>query len=184
LPRCLVVIALAFAVGSAACGGGGSNSSRGSTSTPPPQTGLPPAPAVSAPIAVNVIAGTTTPSVDIITGSPASSPVVNAVVLGVGNTATNVGVRVSRSVPVQSVILFGPGLSGNMTVSISGPPNDIVISGQQTIQSKPQNNQPGQPGILFNALLSPSTALGARTVSLQNPNGDITVFAGGLEIVP
>ncbi len=184
MPRCLVVIALALTIGAVACGGGGGGGTPASRSPATPSTGLPSAPSPNAPINVNVAAGTTTSSVDIITGAPASSPVVNAVVLGVGNTATNVGVRVSRTaLGPQSVILFGAGLSGNMTVSISGP-NDIVISGQQTIQSKPQNNQPGQPGILFNALLSPSTALGARTVSLQNPNGDITVFAGGFEVVP
>lgn len=76
------------------------------------------------------------------------------------------------------MILFGPGLSGNMTVTLSGP-SDISVSNIQSISSTMN-----VPGISFSAAVSSSAALGARTVVLQSPNNDITTFAGGLEVVP
>lgn len=179
MPRCLVVIALALTIGTVACGGGGGGGTPSSRSVSPPSTGLPSAPVPNAPIAVNVVAGTVTSSVDIITGAPAISPVVNATTLGIGNTATNVGTTVSRDVIPHTVILFGPGLSGSMTVTISGPANEIPISNIRTIKATDNT-----PGIAFDVSIPVTAALGARTVTLQNPNGDITTFTGGLEIVP
>jgi hypothetical protein len=74
------------------------------------------------------------------------------------------------------VLLFGPGLSSNMQVSITGP-NDITISGIQSIQATD-----GTPGVAFNAAVASTAAVGARTVILQDANNDITTFAGGLEV--
>jgi len=74
--------------------------------------------------------------------------------------------------------LFGPGLSGSMTVSLSGPA-DIAISNIQSITSTTN-----VPGISFTAAVGSTAALGARTVVLQATNNDITTFAGGLEVVP
>lgn len=76
------------------------------------------------------------------------------------------------------MILFGHGLSGNMTVSLTGPA-DIAVSNIQAIMSTTN-----VPGISFTAAVSSSAALGARTVILQAANNDITTFAGGLEVVP
>jgi len=63
-----------------------------------------------------------------------------------------------------------------MQVSISGPV-DIGISQLQSIQSTS-----GVPGVAFRAAVPSSAAIGARTVILQAPNGDITTFTGGLEV--
>jgi len=78
----------------------------------------------------------------------------------------------------MKVLLFGQGLNGSMTVSISGP-GDITVSNTSSISSTS-----GTPGIAFNAAVSGSAGLGARTVFLKSANGDITTFTGGLEVIP
>jgi hypothetical protein len=124
-------------------------------------------------------AGGSIPGTDITVSLPASTTPPNAQVLGVTTTtqgsADNTGAIVTRG-SVVTVLLFGPGLSSSMQVSISGPP-DIGISQIQGIQSTT-----GTPGIAFQAIVSPGAALGARTVTLQASNGDITTFTGGLEV--
>ncbi len=76
------------------------------------------------------------------------------------------------------VVLFGPGLTAGMTVSILGP-SDIQISNVQGTSATDNT-----PGLSFTATVAPNAALGARTVVLQASNGDITTFTGGLEVVP
>lgn len=76
------------------------------------------------------------------------------------------------------VILFGPGLDGQMQVRISGP-SDITVSGITSIQASDNT-----PGIAFMAAAAGNAALGARTVYLQNTSGDVTSFTGGLEVIP
>jgi hypothetical protein len=78
----------------------------------------------------------------------------------------------------MKVLLFGQGLSGNMTVSISGP-GDIAVSNITSISSTT-----GTSGVAFNAAISAGAGLGARTVFLKSANGDITSFTGGLEVIP
>jgi hypothetical protein len=65
-----------------------------------------------------------------------------------------------------------------MQISIRGP-NDISISQVTTIKSTTNT-----PGVSFVAVVSPTAALGARTVVLQNAQGDVTTFTGGLEVAP
>jgi len=77
------------------------------------------------------------------------------------------------------IALLGDGLSGNMTVSISGPP-DITVD-TTTIKGFTSSNN--KPGISFQASVAPDAALGARTVLLKNAQSDITTFTGGLEVV-
>jgi hypothetical protein len=76
------------------------------------------------------------------------------------------------------VVLFGPGLTADMKVSILGP-NDIQISNVMGTTATDQT-----PGITFTAAVAGNAALGARTVTLQSTNGNITAFSGGLEVVP
>ena len=75
------------------------------------------------------------------------------------------------------MLLFGPGLSGSMQVSITGPA-DVAISNIQSITATDNT-----PGISFTAAADGNAALGARTVILQNSNNDVTTFSGGLEII-
>jgi hypothetical protein len=103
----------------------------------------------------------------------------NAVALGKlsDGFAANTGVIVHQA-STATILLFGPGLSGNMSVVVSGP-NDIGVSNVRSVQAKD-----GTPGIAFDAVFGSSTAPGARTVYLKAPNNDITAFAGGLEVLP
>jgi hypothetical protein len=94
-----------------------------------------------------------------------------------GGTASNSGATIHVG-STMKVLLFGHGLSGNMTVTISGP-GDIAVSNIRGISSTD-----GTPGIAFDAAVSGSAGLGARTVSLKSTNNDITTFTGGLEVVP
>jgi hypothetical protein len=75
------------------------------------------------------------------------------------------------------VLLFGTGLNGNLKVILSGP-NDISISNLQTIKSTS-----GSSGIEFDVTVPASAAPGARTVFLEDSKGNVTAFAGGLEIL-
>ena len=144
------------------------------TPTPPPSVGP-----VNPPTVITLGAGQSISGNDITVSAPVSGTAPNAQALGAttdsAGSADNTGTIVTRG-SVVTVLLFGPGLSGNMLVSISGP-SDIGISQIQSIQSRT-----GTPGVAFRATVAGNAALGARTVVLQSPNGDITTFTGGLEV--
>ncbi len=161
----------------AGCGGTGGSKNPQNTPPPPNLGGGP----VAAPVAVGVSAGQAVSGINITVVMPASAPPPNAQVLGVANLtgpgeAFNTGGTISRGT-TRRVLLFGPGLSGTMTVTITGP-SDITISGIQTIKATD-----GTPGVAFTAAAA-NASLGARTVVLQATNGDITTFTGGLEVLP
>ena len=139
---------------------------------------------VSAPVLVTTIASAPVTGIDITVVSPASNPTPNAANLGVtpalgaGSVAFNNGSPISRGT-AQDVFLFGPGLSGNMQITITGPTGEIGISNIQGIFATDNT-----PGIIFTATVPSSAALGARTVILKDANNDITTFTGGLEVTP
>jgi hypothetical protein len=162
------------------CGGGSSTPTPTTSATTPVPTGGP-TPSTSAG-AVSVGAGQTASGVDINVVPPALSPPENAELLGVTNvntagSASNSGATIHQG-STMKVLVFGSGLSGSMTVSISGP-GDIAVSNILTVTSTD-----GTPGVAFDAAVSASAGLGARTVFLKSANGDITTFTGGLEVVP
>jgi hypothetical protein len=130
---------------------------------------------VSQPVIIDVSGGQTASGVDIAVASPASSPTPNAENLGTGNSASNTGTTISQGT-TATVLLFGPGLNGNMQVTISGP-GDIAVTNIQSITSTDNT-----PGISFTAAVASNAALGARTVLLRNSKDDITSFTGGLEV--
>ena len=112
---------------------------------------------------------------------PSASPAPNAEFLGDGPGGTITAFATGDTIhqgTTEFVILFGPGLSGNMQVKISGP-GDILVSNIVGITAND-----GTPGIQFTAAVSPTAALGGRTVLLINSVGDITTFTGGLEVIP
>ena len=168
-----------------ACGGGGntptamsSNGGTTSTNPAPPPEGLnsqlqPPTP-------VDVSHGSGATGIDITVVAPAASPAPNAQDLG-SNAATarqaasNTGGSIRRGATMR-IILFGPGLNGQMQVRISGP-NDIAVTNVTGIQATDNT-----PGIAFMATANGNAALGARTVYLQSTSGDVTSFTGGLEV--
>jgi len=175
----------------AACGGAG-----GSTPAPPPtftsnggtsSTNAAPAPEappvqLSAPVPVDVSRGPSATGIDITVASPVTSPAPNAQDLGSNSpsarqAASNTGGTIRRGATMR-IILFGPGLSGQMQVRLSGP-TDITVSGITSIQASDNT-----PGIAFMAAANGNAALGARTVYLQNNSGDVTSFTGGLEVIP
>lgn len=171
-----------------ACGGGGATtpaptSSTGgqSASNPAPAPQAPPV-QLSAPTPVDVSRGPSATGIDITVASPVASPAPNAQDLGSNTTtarqaASNTGGTIRRGSTMR-VILFGPGLDGQMQVRISGP-SDITVSGITSIQASDNT-----PGIAFMAAAAGNAALGARTVYLQNTSGDVTSFTGGLEVIP
>jgi|SRR5581483_3365816 len=174
---CFVVLFTAIAIMSG-CGAKSSSSTSPNNNNPnpaaPPTTG-----GVNAPTVLNLGTGQAASGIDITVSLPASSAAPNAQALGATTgsqgSADNTGTIVTRASTV-TVLIFGPGLSSNMQVSISGP-SDIGISQIRGIQSTT-----GIPGIAFQANVASNAALGARTVILQAPNGDITTFTGGLEV--
>jgi hypothetical protein len=165
-----------------ACGGG-SNNTANNTPNNPPSTGNPPPPTnpgpqnLGAPNVITVAAGANTGGVDITVAAPVSNPAINALNLGTSAAgfASNTGVMVPRG-STQGIILFGPGITGDLTVTLSGP-GDITVSNPRTIKSTN-----GTSGIAFDVNIPANAAPGARTVFLRSSNNDITAFTGGLEI--
>jgi hypothetical protein len=93
-------------------------------------------------------------------------------------TAQDTGSQVHRG-DNKIVILFGPGLTGVTNVSISGQPNDFIVTNVVN-----RNATDGTPGVQFQVSVSLTAALGARSVVLRATNGDTTTFTGGLEVLP
>lgn len=126
---------------------------------------------------IAVTAGSDTSGVDVAVSPAAGTE--NAIVLGKASDgfAANTGTAVHLA-STNTIVLFGPGLSGSMSVILSGP-NDIGISNLRSTQA-----QNGTPGIAFDTVIGSSSAVGARSVYLKAPNNDITAFTGGLEVLP
>jgi hypothetical protein len=125
-----------------------------------------------------VTAGGVTGADITVAGATAATPP-NAQFLGV--TANGSGSAFSTGDQIQqgttrTIIMFGAGLTGNMTIKIGGP-GDITVLNQQGITSTG-----GSPGIAFGVVVSPTAVLGPRTVYLTSGN-DMTTFTGGLEVV-
>ena len=183
MARLLLSFVVAVTLLTLACGGGGSNNSTNTGPNNPPPASNPPPPGnpgpqnLGAPNVVAVSAGGTASGVDITVAPPASSPVINALNLGTSAAgfASNTGAMVQRGA-TQGIILFGPGINGDLNVTVSGP-GDITISNVRTIKSTN-----GTSGIGFDAKIPADAAPGARTIFLRAGNNDITAFAGGLEI--
>ena len=157
-----------LAVSASGCGGGGGKTGSSGATSPASSSG-----------AVTLGAGSTVTGIDVNVNSGA--PPLNALVLGVaaitssGGSASNTGSAVARGSQAQ-VLLFGPGLNGQLQVAISGP-GDIGISNIQSITSTK-----GTPGVEFVITIPGSAALGARTVYLTDAAGHVTTFCGGLEV--
>ena len=175
--RCLIALSLsAIAVVAGCAGSSSSNSGTPPTPTPPPGTT---SSQINPPVVIGLAPGQAASGADIIVPLATASPAPNALVLGVssggGGTAFNTGATIARGA-TKMILMFGPGLSAGVQISISGPP-DIAISRLQSITSTK-----GTPGVAFQAVVDPNAALGARTVLLQNTKNDITTFTGGLEV--
>ena len=137
--------------------------------------------APGSPSLVTVAAGATTSGINISVVSPQSNPTPNAKFLGVNlaqGGATVTGDTVSRGQGTATVTMYGPGLTSGMKVSVTGP-GDITVGALTAVTA-----QDGTPGLQFPITLTSSTALGARTVVMQDAKNDVTTFSGGLEVVP
>ena len=167
------VLSLLFSIGFlAACGSSRSSSGGGGGGG----GGAPGSPSL-----VMVRAGATASGINISVVSPQSNPTSNAKFLGVNfaqGGAAVTGDTVSRGQGTATVTMFGPGLTAGMKVSITGP-GDISVGSLTAITA-----QDGTPGLQFPITLTGSTALGARTVVMQDAKNDVTTFSGGLEVVP
>lgn len=126
---------------------------------------------------ITVNAGSDTASVNVTVAAPAGTETAQALGNAADGFAANTGVIVHQA-STETIVVFGTGLSANMTVTLSGP-NDIGVSNIRGVKATN-----GTPGIAFDAVIGSSTAPGARTVYLKAPNNDITAFTGGLEVVP
>jgi hypothetical protein len=172
-----------------ACGGGGGSSSSNNSNTSATITGADTANCSSAAgsgsqpgqaVVVAVCAGATQAGIDLAVPPPASSPVLNAQVLGVGNSAANTGAQIHQG-QNGSVFLCGTGFSGDLQVNISGPA-DITVGTPQLITCSSGSSQ--SSGTQFPVNVSSGAALGARTVLITNSQQDMTAFTGGLEVIP
>ncbi len=168
-----------------ACGGGGrsSNSNTPSGTSNPPSSGTPSATGtgsgLTAPRVVTVTGTANVPGNDI--AVPATSPPLKSEVLGVvppnssGGSADNTGGVIQRGT-TGTVLMFGPGLNGKLSVSVFGP-QDLTIANVVGIKATD-----GTPGVQFDVTVNSNATPSARTVVLQDSSGNVTTFTGGLEI--
>lgn len=132
--------------------------------------------------AVISVSGGTASGVDIDVAAP-SGTAPNAQDLGVaslssgGGSADNTGAQIHRGASMH-VLLFGPGLSGDMQVRLSGP-QDYTVTNRISISSTDNT-----PGIEFDLTMNGDAALGGRTVFLIDARNNVTTFTGGLEVLP
>jgi hypothetical protein len=91
-------------------------------------------------------------------------------------SAFNTGGSVARGTSAL-VLVFGKGLTGTLTVAISGP-QDISITNIQGVTATDNT-----PGIAFVINVGSGAAVGARTVILSDAQGNATTFTGGLEVI-
>jgi hypothetical protein len=175
VPRFFLTVILIFLIVVNACGGGSSSSASGSGGN---VTG---GGAPASPTLVSVTANAMASGINISVVSPQSSPAPNVKFLGVNlaqGGASATGDIVSRGQGTATITTFGPGLSSTMKVSITGP-NDILVGALTQVTA-----QDGTPGVQIPITLTGNTALGARTLVMQNSKNDVTTFSGGLEVVP
>ncbi|MGZ4834748.1 MAG: hypothetical protein ACXVZZ_03875 [Terriglobales bacterium] len=178
------LLGLVFLTALIGCGGTTSSRVPSGTATIPTATGTsgsgaPPSPA--SPSIVQVAVGQNAAGVNISVAAPnGTAPIVQdlgvAAMTGMAS-AFNTGDVIHRGETAR-IVVFGPGLNSNMQVSIVGP-NDIQISNVATITASDAT-----PGVSFTAAVASKAALGARTVVLQTSSGNLTMFTGGLEVVP
>jgi hypothetical protein len=168
--------------------GGGSSSTTSTTPTPPTPTTptAPPPPTgtsnaggnLTTPQVITVANGQATSGINILVPNTASA--FNVKLLGVNSlgastiSASNVGGAIARGTSAL-ILIFGSGLTGSQTLSISGP-NDISITNQQSVKATD-----GTPGIEFQISVGSGAAVGARTLSVKE-GSNASVFVGGLEV--
>jgi hypothetical protein len=165
--------------------GGGENTTTTTNPTPAPAPTPPPTGGgsnsggnLTTPQVIAVANGQATSGIDIVVPNTASN--INVKMLGVNSpgattiSASNIGGAVARGT-TATILLFGSGLSGTDTLSISGP-NDISITGEKSVKATD-----GTPGIQFDITVGGDAAVGARTVSVKQ-GSNASAFVGGIEV--
>lgn len=159
-----------------ACGGGGGASSNSGGGGGGGGTG---GGAVNPPMVVSVSAGQSVSGVNIsVPATTPANPGPNITLVGADGTHAFSSGDVLHQNSAATVIVAGTGLNTSMKASLSGPA-DITLGALQQIKFTN-----GQTGLSFTATVSPTAALGARTLILQDANNFISTFTGGLEVVP
>lgn len=135
--------------------------------------------AVLAPVPVAVVANQTAiANIAVVAPVSGTPPNVQAVGVDSKGFAFATGGVAHQGETAGIVTLFGPGITGSMTASFSGPA-DITVTNISAVTATD-----GTPGLQFDVAVASTAALGSRTLILQNSSNDITTFAGGIEIIP
>jgi hypothetical protein len=178
--RVPILPVLLLVAGLIACGGGSSKTSSNPTTPTAPSSGGTSNSGgnLTTPQVVTVANGQSTTGTNIIV--PNTAAAFNITLLGVNSpsattiSASNVGGAVARGA-TAIILIFGPGLTGSETLSLSGP-NDISITGERGVKSTD-----GTPGIEFQVTVGSDAALGARTLSVKQ-GSNAAAFVGGIEV--
>ncbi|HEX5482471.1 MAG TPA: hypothetical protein VFZ08_07570 [Terriglobia bacterium] len=111
-----------------------------------------------------------------------STPSLQIQEAGVSPNAGQIAVDVN---PGQTVQLFvvGPGMKPGAFFEVSGN-NDVTVTQPLATDFPGTQDNPPQPGAEFSVSISPSAALGPRNLIVTNPAGEISIFPGGIVIVP
>lgn len=108
-----------------------------------------------------------------------SPPKLQVSAVGIGTTAGGLPIQLSQG-KSYSLLIVGKGISAGTYYFVSGNRSDVSIT--QPIVSDFAQTTDGTPAVNVNVTISPTAVIGARSLVVTNPAGEVSMFVGGLEI--
>jgi hypothetical protein len=129
---------------------------------------------------VQVAAGGTTNEINIAV-TPASAPALALLAVGEGNTAGGTGMTLLQG-GTADLFLAGRGIVPGTFYMIAGDSQDIAVTQPLAADFQTAHDQDGNPIPAVTVQISalPNAALGPRNILVTNPDGEISVFVGGV----
>jgi hypothetical protein len=131
------------------------------------------------PVAVSAGRTTAVPAVAVQQPKSFGSKPLSWVAVGSGNSAGATSVSVKQGVSV-TLFTVGQGFQGGTFFAVSGNPSDVTVT--QPLLSDFSQTTDGIPSANVTLNVSSSATLGARSLLVINPAGEVSVFPGGLII--
>ena len=131
---------------------------------------------------VQVVAGSTTSDINIAL-TPVATPNLALLAAGEGQTAGGSGVSLPQGGSAD-LLLAGPGIVPGTYYMVGGDSQDVVVTQPLAADFQTAHDQDGNPipAVTFSIDALPGAVLGPRNVLVTNPDGEISVFVGGVLI--
>lgn len=127
---------------------------------------------------VSVNGGVDSPGVNIAL-QPDNYPQLALLEAGTGNNATTGGAEVAPGTQA-SILVVGNGLAPGTYFEVSGDGGDVMAT--QPVVSDFITTTSGQPAVRLTLIISSTAVPGPRNLLATNPAGEVSVFAGGVNV--